>query len=404
MNLTYKYRLLPSKRQHAALSAILEAQRQLYNAALQERIDAWRNAKKHVSFPDQCKSLTVCRHDLPEMDAVKRSIQEATLRSLDLAFAAFFRRVKAGTKPGFPRFRGKDRWRSFTVREPHGLSLSGRRLWFKGLPGSLRFHEHRPLPRDGSLTAARIVRDAKGWSICFAAEIVKPGPQLDRPSVGIDVGLSCLAALSSGETIPNARVAQRAEREMRRHQRALARCKRSSRHRQKVRARLGRLHQRIVNTRTTYLHQVSAQIAGRHGLIAVEKLNIKGLAQTHLARSVHDAAWAQFKSMLAYKAERAGGQLIEVDPRFTSQDCSGCGERVPKALSVREHSCPSCGLVLDRDVNAARNILHKAKLGLEAGNVAQWSERRLRNIGESPRDNFNVTRGAPPRVGLMNGG
>lgn len=381
MILNFKYRLLPNKRQHAVLAAILEAQRQLYNAALQERIDAWRNAKKSVSFIDQCKSLTICRREIPDMETVLRSTQEATLRRLDLAFAGFFRRAKAGAKPGFPRFRGKDRWRSFTVRAPQGLSLSGRRLRFKGLPGSLRFHEHRPLAREGGITTAHLVKDAKGWSIRFAVEVESPSLQSCLPPVGIDVGLSNLAALSSGETIPNPRVARRAEREMRRQQRALTRCKRGSTRRRKVKAQLERLHQHIANTRATYLHQVSAQIAARHGLIAVEKLNIRGLAQTNLARGIHDAAWAQLKSMLAYKAERAGGLLIEVDPRFTSQDCSGCGERVPKALSVREHSCPSCGLVLDRDVNAARNILHKAKLGLEAGNVAQWSERRHRNIG-----------------------
>lgn len=415
MLLTFKYRLLLSKRQHAALAAILEAQRQLYNAALEERIECYRKTGKSISFAAQCRSLTICRRDLPEMDAIRRSIQDATLKQLDLAFAAFFQRLRAGVKPGFPRFRGRDRWRSFTVREPYGFAFNGRRFWFKGVPGTLRFHEHRPLPREGGITTARLVKDGREWSICFAVEVASTTVQSEQPAVGIDLGLNSLAALSNGEIVPNVRVAKRAERQMRRHQRALARCKHGSQRRQKVKAGLGRLHQRIVNTRTTYLHQVSAQIARRHGLIAVENLNVKGLARTNIARSVHDAAWAKLKSMLAYKAERAGGLLIEVDPRFTSQDCSGCGERVPKDRAAREHSCPSCGLVLDRDVNAAKNILHKAKLGLETGNVAQWSERRSRSIGRQlpsrSRDNFSggeknigERKSPSPRSSLMNGG
>jgi putative transposase len=137
----------------------------------------------------------------------------------------------------------------------------------------------------------------------------------------------------------------------------------------------------VANARKTYLHTASARIVRDHGTIVVEKLQIKNMVRNgSLAGSIHDAAWASFKSMLVYKAEKAGGRVIVVDPKFTSQDCSGCGTRVVKDLSVREHSCPSCGLVLDRDINAARNILHKAKWGLEVGNVAHRGERRPRNI------------------------
>lgn len=381
MHLSFKYRLLPTRKQHAALAHILEGQRLLYNAALEERIGAYRRAGKAVSFAAQSRALTECRREIPYMGTVQRTIQEDTLKRLDLAFAAFFRRVKAGQKPGFPRFRSKDRWRSFTVRQQYGMSLVGRRLKFKGLPGSIRFHQHRPLPSDSEPTMAVIRKDAKGWSISFIVMAIA-SPAHDREqAIGIDVGLNSMATLSNGEIIPNPRIARRAQKEIRRRQRALSRCKKGSGRRLKVKASLERSHRKIVNTRATHLHQVSASLARDYQTIVVERLNIRGMVRSTMARDIHDAAWSIFKFMLAYKAERAGGQLIEVDPKFTSQDCSGCGERVPKTLSVREHSCPSCGLTLNRDHNAALNILHKAKLGLESGNVAQWSERRPRNIG-----------------------
>lgn len=390
MILSYKYRLLPTRKQHAALARILEDRRLLYNAALEERVTAYKKAGKRISFAAQCRSLTECRRELPHMEAASRGTQEATLKRLDLAFEAFFRRIKAGQKPGHPRFRGKERWRSFTIRDSRALSIAKKRVRFKGLPGSVRFHEHRPLPRAMKITSAVLRKDPKGWTIAFMIDISATCPQECASAIGIDVGLKSLATLSTGQIIPNARHAERAERKMRRRQRALARCKRGSKRCVKVKAEFARTHQRIVNARTTYLHQVSAALTRDHQTIVVEKLNVSGLAQTNIARSLHDAAWSSLKYMLAYKAERAGGRLIEVSPQFTSQDCSGCGERVPKALSVREHSCPSCGLVLDRDHNAALNILHKAKLGLEAGNVAQWSARRPRNIGGIPPETISA--------------
>jgi putative transposase len=225
----YKYRLLPTKKQHAALAAILESQRQLYNAALQERIDAYRKAGKNLSFYDQCKSLTECRRDLPEMASVARMTQEDTLDRLDLAFSGFFKRLRKGQKPGFPRFRSKDRFKSFTIRNSDALPVEGRRVRFKGLPGSIRFLEHRPLPRE-RLTQATIRADAKGWTISFQVRLPRASGH-DGPAVGIDLGVSCLAALSDGTTVANPRVAKRAAKELRRRQRALSRCMKGSKRR-----------------------------------------------------------------------------------------------------------------------------------------------------------------------------
>ncbi len=356
--LTFKYRLLPNKKQHTALADILESQRVLYNAALEERIDCYRKTRKTRTYMDQCKALTDLRRE-PEYSAKPANVQRWTLKRLEAAYAGFYRRVEAGQKPGFPRFKGKDRWRSFGFAEWKGIQLDGRRLRFKGIPGSLRIHLHRPLP-EGKPLGCTFTRDHKGWYLCLQYRVPVQPLSAAGSQVGIDVGLTTLAMLSTGEAIANPRHTKRAERELRRRQRALARCRRGSKRRKKVRAEVTRLHARVADTRRTYLHQVSSRLIREHDLIAVEKLHVKGLAAGRLAKSVSDAGWSTLRAMLTYKAEWAGRQLIEVDPRNTSQACSGCGVIVPKKLSERWHRCPDCGLEMDRDHNAALNVLHRA--------------------------------------------
>lgn len=381
MFLTFKYWLLPSKRQYAALELILEAQRQFFNAALEERIGYYRATGKGRNYVDQCKALTQCRGALPEMAALPVSLQRWTLKRLDDAYAGFFRRVKRGENPGFPRFRGKGRWDSFGFTEFSGIVRDGKRLRFKGMPGGLRVHLHRPLPLDADIRSCVFRRDHKGWAVCFQVKIVAAEKRAVSTSVGLDLGLNVFAYQSDGVVIPNPRIARRAEKKMRLRQRALARCKRGSKRRGKVKTDLARLHAKIVNTRTTWLHQQSARIARSYDLIAAEDLHIANMVKNpHLARSISDAGWSKFLAMVEYKAERAGAHFVTVDPRNTSQKCSGCGELVPKSLAVRTHSCPHCGLVIDRDENAARNIL-AAVLGGGADNVANRGERRPGNIG-----------------------
>ena len=380
MILTYKYRLLPSKRQHAALTAICESQRQLYNAALQERIDCYQKTGKGRGYFDQCRALTECRRDLPEMAALPVRLQQWTLKRLDTAYISFFHRFKARNgKVGFPRFRGKGWWNSFGFSG--SVRLDGKRLHFKGMPGGLRVHLHRPLPNNADIRSSYVFcRDAKGWYVCLHIAIETPEKKVVKTAIGIDLGLKVFAYCSDGLTIPNPRIARRAERAMRQRQRALARCQRGSKQRHKVKSELTRLHARIVNTRTTWLHQQSALLTKQYDLIAVEDLDVQDmLKNSKFARSISDAGWSKFLSMVAYKAEKAGSYLIRVDPRNTSQKCSSCGELVPKSLAVRTHSCPSCGLVIDRDWNASRNIL-QAVVSLGTVNVAHLGKRRSRNL------------------------
>jgi putative transposase len=367
--LTYRYRLLPLKSQHRALG-LCESQRELYNAALEERIDCYRKTGKTRSYIDQCKALTECRRDIPEIGALPANLQRWTLKRMDDAFQAFFRRVKARSgKAGFPRFRGKGRWDAFGFAEFKGVRFDGKRLRFAGIPGGLKLHLHRPLPDAPDIRSCVFRRDDRGWHVCLQIAVEAAEKRAVATAIGVDLGLKVFAYCSDNIVIPNPRIARKAEKELRLRQRALARCKRGSNRRRKVRELVARLHRKIADTRNTWLHQQSAALVKRADLIAVEDLRVANMVRNPtLARSISDASWSKFVSMLDYKAAKAGSHLIRVDPRNTSQKCSGCGDLVPKSLAVRTHACPSCGLVIDRDHNASLNIL-RAGIGAGALNV-----------------------------------
>lgn len=382
--LTYRYRLLPTKSQHRALGAILESQRQLYNAALTERIDAYRKAKLTRTYFDQTKALTEWRRDDPDASESPIALQRATLKRLDDAYKAFFRRVKHGGTPGFPRFRGKGWFDSFAFREFRGISMQAGRVRFKGMPGALRVHLHRPIPSEAVIRSCVFRRDVKGWIVGFAAEFPAPPLREGERPVGIDLGITTFAALSDGEVVPSLRAARRAQRQLRIAQRALARRTRDSKGRGKARIGLRRCHAATARQRANHLHQASARLVRNYDAIAIESLQVKGLARSCLAKDVHDASWAKFISFLRYKAAKAGIRLIEVDPRNTTQDCSGCGGRVLKKLDDRQHECPHCGLSIDRDLNAARNILYRAGVGPGLRNVAGCGMRAGENLVSEP--------------------
>jgi putative transposase len=371
--LTYRYRLLPLKSQHRALDRLCAMQRELYNAALEERIDCYRKTGKTRTYIDQCKALTQCRHELADMGELPVKLQRWTLKRLDDAFQGFFRRLKArSARAGFPRFRGKGQWEAFGFAAFSGIRFDGKRLRFAGMPGGLKLHLHRPLPDESEIRSCVFRRDGRGWHVCLQVAVAAAEKHAVSSVVGVDLGLKVFAYCSDNVVIPNPRIAQRAEKEMRLRQRALARCKRSSNRRHKVRARVARLHRKIADTRRTWLHQQSAALVKRADLIAIEDLKVSNMVRhPTLARSISDASWSRFVSMLDYKAEKAGSHLIRVDPRNTSQKCSCCGELVPKSLVVRTHACPSCGLVIDRDHNASLNIL-RAGIGAGALNVIGW--------------------------------
>ncbi len=385
MILTYKYRLLTAKRHHRRLAALVESQRLLYNAALEERIDCYRKTGRSISLYEQFNSLTVCRADDPEMAALPVKLQRGTLRRLDLAYQAFFRRVKAGQKPGFPRFKGRNWYDTLEWSEFTGITFDGRRLRSKAF-GSIRVHMHRPM--EGEIKSARISRDGQGWHVCFSCRVETAeavGAASDR-RVGLSLGYGQhLVTISSGEKIPTPRAAKRAAQEIRRRQRHLARCKPDSRRRAKARSRVAAIHRKVRNKRRTCAHQISRQLVDRFDLIAVGDLDIDSMRSAGMHnRLIEDAGMGILLDMISYKAERAGKTMVRVDPKHTSQDCSGCGAHDPKPLSKRLYRCSDCGLKLDRRVNTARNVLRKAVAGLGELNVAGSGERAPGNIGPSP--------------------
>jgi putative transposase len=328
---------------------------ELHNAAVEERRDAWKMCRKSIRFFDQVRQLKDIKRDRPEYAKLGSQVLENCLKRVDLAFQAFYRRVRAGQTPGYPRFKSARRYDSLTFRQGCGWKLDGRRLAMQGI-GSAKVFLSRPVA--GTIKTVTLRRDACGdWWVTFSCEDVPAEPlPATGQSVGVDVGLSHFATLSTGDAIENPRPARIAEVRVRHAQRGVSKRKRGSNRQRKAGRVVARHHRRVANVRRDFHWKLARKLVERYDRIAVEDLNVAGLAGGMLAKSVHDAAWGDFLHALASEAEKAGRELVVVDPRGTSQQCSGCGATVSKTLAERTHTC-SCGLVLDRDHNAALNIL-----------------------------------------------
>jgi putative transposase len=358
MRFAFKYRLYPTKAQARFLEGELREACSLYNAAKQERDDAWKTCRRSINYYDQANQLKVMRAD-GCLTLSNFSCCQDVLRRVDKTYKAFFRRVKAGEKPGFPRYRSARRYDSITFPS-YGDGcrlLDTGKLRIQGA-GHIKVKLHRPV--EGKIKTVTIKRSAGRWFVCFSIEReAAPLPASDRRT-GIDVGLNSFAVLADGTEIQNPRPYRNAEARLRCAQRKVARRKnkRSNRRRKAV-VLLQRAHVHVGNQRRDFQHKVSRDLVNKYGVIAVEDMNVKGLAAGMLAKSVHDAGWSMFVAMLAYKAEDAGRWLVKVDPRLTSQTCV-CGASVPKSLADRWHDCPACGLSAGRDHVSARIILSRA--------------------------------------------
>ncbi len=358
MHATFKYRLYPTKRQIDFFNSELREAASLYNAALEERIGAWRICRKSINYYDQANQLKAMRAD-GCLTITNYSCCQEVLRRVDRTFKAFFARVKRGEKAGFPRFRSFRRYDSVTFPNPgHGYKLlDNGKLRVQGV-GHVKIKLHRPV--EGVIKTLTIKREAGRWFACFSVEREANPLPMSTEEVGIDVGLTTFAVLSDGMEIENPRYYRNAQARLRRCQRKVARRRKGSNRRRKAVLLLQQTHIRVRNQRADFAHRESRGIVNRFGLIAAEDLNIKGLAAGILARSVHDVGWSQFFSYLSYKAEYAGREFRTVDPRGTSQTCV-CGVRVPKTIADRWHSCQACGLSAGRDHVSAQVILQRAR-------------------------------------------
>ena len=373
----FKYRLYPTKAQKAVLNEQLRLCRNLYNAALQERRDAYRKCGVSVSAYDQKKSLPEIKAALPEYSGVYSQVLQDVILRLDKAFKGFFRRVKAGQTPGYPRFQGRDRFDSLHYPQS-GFSVSEKTAFFSKV-GNIRIKLHRPI--EGKIKTATVKREGDEWYVSYVCEVeAQPLPKTGS-SVGVDVGTTWFAITSDGEFVENPRHYQKAMRKLRTAQRAIARKpnKRSNRRKKAVK-RVAKIHRKVSRQRLDFHHKTANKLIRENDLIAHEDLNVGGMGRGNLARSIHDVGWSQFFSLLALKAVDAGRQVVRVDPRFTSQACSQCGHVCKQnRVSQAQFKCVQCGHAMNADENAALNILARA---LPSGaNVSGCAERSLRSLG-----------------------
>ena len=367
MNKTYQYRLYPTKKQRITLNKWLALCCEVYNAALQERRDAYRMVGQSLGYSHQCTELQGCKLVRTELAEVNSQVLQDAVKRVDRAFDGFFRRVQAGQQPGYPRFRSRLRYNSLTFKQyqnsfdVHGGKQQRGTLILSKL-GHLKMVMHRPLT--GLPKTATVKRTPTGkWFVGISVE-TEPEADCLPPSdeqVGIDVGLKTFAYLSTGEQIANPRFFREEEQALARAHRKLSKEPKATKRREKQRKVVARVHERVRWRRENFIRQQVACLIKRFGLIAVEALVVRNLVKNpKLAKSIADAAWSSFFAQLLGKAEDAGRAVVRVNPAYTSQTCSACGHRQEMPLSVRVYDCPSCGLVMDRDHNGSQNILAQA--------------------------------------------
>lgn len=354
---SFRYRLYPTKNQARLMERTLETCRRWYNQCLAERRDAWQDRNMLVGRYQQLAKVKDQKAFNPYAKGIHSHVLQIVVVDLDKAFQAFFRRVKAGETPGYPRFKGRNRFDSFGYKEYGSFKIDGRRLRLSGI-GRIAVRWHRPI--EGEIRTVRIVRKAGKWYASFACKIEpKLLPPTDR-EVGVDVGIASLITTSDGEKTAHPGWYRDAQRKLRVTQRRVARRKKGSANRRKAVRMLQRQHERIQNQRKDYLNKLTHSLIARYDRIVLEDLRIANMVRNrHLAKSILDAGWGYLVTHLTHKAEEAGRAVVLVDPRYTSKTCSQCGHVfADQTLKDRWIDC-GCGLSLDRDHNAAINIRNR---------------------------------------------
>lgn len=351
---TYKYRLRPTKKQEHLLNRLFAQMQTVYNDALNERRVKWRASRRSVTYVQQWNRMRDERHALPdEMGMLNATSIQQMLRRVDKAYQSLYK-----GRAGHPRFKNVKRFKSVEYRPGDGCKLKGDRFYIQHI-GQVKVILHRDIPAEARIKHVVVKRSLGKWYVCLMLELPDVEPVVtNRPDVGIDVGLHHLLALSDGTIIDNPRWLRSNLTALRVAQRRMARRKKGGSNWRKAARQVAVLHERVANSRREFWHQTTRRIINDYGNIAIEDLSLAFMTRNgNLSLSAHDAALGMFRRMLTYKVENTGSQLIAVNPRNTSQSCSGCGSIVVKSLAVRSHNCSDCGLVLDRDVNAACNIL-----------------------------------------------
>lgn len=399
MRKAYKFRLYPTKSQEQKLFWTLARCRELYNAALSEWKDAYQQYERtqlrinretgqvvavtmvanqrvrNVSYYGQKRDLPQIKDLREEYREMHSQVLQDVLLRLKRAFDGFFRRIEQGQDPGYPRFQGRNRYNSFTYPQAGGFSLTHDHRVCLSKIGTIKLKLHRPI--EGMPKTCTIKYEAGQWYAVFSCEVEQPEPlPLVSSEVGIDLGITHFAALSDGTFIDSPRYYRKAQKTLEKRQQALWRKKRGSHRRDKARKLVAKAHRKIANQRRGFHHKQAKRLVQEHQTIVFEELEITHVsrrakpkqdeyghylpngaaAKSGLNKSILDAGWGQFQDIVSHKAACAGRSVLKVSPRYTSQVCSGCGTVKKKDLSERWHSC-ECGAELDRDTNAAINIL-----------------------------------------------
>ena len=354
MKKTFKYRINANKDTLTEADRILDLCRILYNLCLEQRQYTWKSYQKSISKFNQIKQLPDLKKAFPEFNKVPSQTLQDVIERVDKAFQGFFRRIKSGEKPGYPRFKSYNRYDSFTLKQA-GWKLEGNKLIISKI-GSFKTILHRPI--EGTIKTVTLRKSFAGkWFVCFCCDNIhlKLLPETKK-QIGIDIGCESFLTDSNGRKITNPRFFKKTQNVLKARQQRLSRKIRGSTRRKKARILVAKIHQKIFNQRKDFHFKIANQLLKENDVVCIERLfNWKTFR--NLNRSMRDVAWFGFFNILRFKAEEAGREIIEVPAKGTSQICSRCGKEIPKDLSVRTHSCPFCHLIIDRDHNAALNIL-----------------------------------------------
>ncbi|MCC5617179.1 transposase [Nostoc sp. CHAB 5836] len=385
MKISYQYKIEPNKEQSEKIDKTLEMLRYQYNYLLAQRFDWYEmnrcpidrcplichlpELKEQPNYYNQKASLVQLKIDRPWYKDIHSQVLQEVPKKVEITFDRWLKGDVNGKKSGRPRFKSKGQYKTFTYSQFKRHHFVNNRITLSKI-GDVKVIVHRPIPDGFDIKTVSVTKKADGYYVTLSLDdktvpTIKPDFNPDN-IVGIDVGLIDFYVASDNTRITAPKHLRRAERKLKSAQRKVSRRKKGSNRRKKAIQILGKQHKKVADTRKDFHFKTANNLLKKYDVVAAEKLNIKGLVKTRLAKSVNDAGWGQFISILSNKAENAGLKVIAINPNGTSQECSSCGHKVKKLLSQRMHNCPNCKVTLCRDLNASLNIKARGTHALKA--------------------------------------